>query len=91
MIKKTPYEEFFRYHDFTPWLNETETIASVSVKAYYDTLEQAGMISDAAPYDGKKVIYVLKGGTPSRKYKIVIQIVSSNGQKFEDRIDVVVI
>ena len=87
-IRKFNYEEFFRYHDFTPWLGDKNiNLATVSVKEQGSEEEENDMVSDVAPFENKKVVYKIKGGISGKTYICMIRIVTSDGQKFEDRID----
>lgn len=96
MITKRAYEEFFRYHDFqrsdgNGWLNTDETLTSGTVTAA-DKLTAADvsatMISSVSVYASTKMKYMLKAGTSGRTYVITIRVVTSNGQKFEDQVEV---
>lgn len=91
MVKKTAYEEFFRYHDFTQWLNEDEEISQTDV-TIYNSLgeEEPDMVNNVAGYDKKKVRYKLTGGESGKQYRIRIRIVTSNHQRFEDSISLLV-
>ncbi len=101
MIVKTAYEQFWQYHEFhrsddQGWLNESETITSAAVTVANKatgTDVSSSMVSDATPYGtpATKVAYWLKGGTAGTNYIITIKIVTSNGQKFEDRVELRVI
>lgn len=96
MITKTPYEEFFRYYDFTAILNSQEQIATadVSVVSIDDEDEDCSeMIDSVSPYNNKFVKYQLMGGEKHKNYLISVKIVTSNGQKFENQapIELVVI
>jgi hypothetical protein len=100
-IDKRPWEEIFRYHQFrrtvgSGWLNSSETIASIHSITCREketgTDTTSDMISNEAVYSGDNtsVIYMLKGGTPGIVYVINFKIISSNGQKFEDELEVLV-
>jgi hypothetical protein len=98
MITKTVYEEFFRYHEFRRadsqgWLNESETLSSCEVKCHEkdtDADKSSAMVSDAGVYNNTKVKYKLKAGESGKLYYITIKAVTSNSQKFEDRLDLAV-
>lgn len=100
-IEKRSWEDYFRYHQFRRtdgrgWLNSSETIASVNSVTCREkdtgTDSTAAMISDEAVYSGDNtsVLYKLKGGTPGIVYVINFKITSSNGQKFEDELEVLI-
>lgn len=91
---KTPYEEFFRYHDFDNWLNESETLISGDVIVLEkETGEDVSdsMVSDIEIDDDTKVKYLIKSGEAGKTYTVEIQCITSNGQKFEDQIELRVI
>jgi hypothetical protein len=99
-IAKYPYEEIFRYRQFrradgSGWLNSSETLTgtpTVTVKEATSGVDRTQeMISDVAVYDTTQVIYFLKGGTANTLYIITIQVVSSNGQRFEDHLELKVL
>lgn len=93
MIIKTIYEEYFRYHNFASWLTTGEIVqtATVTVTEKDGTDVSSSMVSDVGPYDSTKVKYKIKGGAADKIYIISIKIVSSNGQKLEDKIEGVVV
>ncbi len=91
---KYPYEEFFRYHEFSPWLAEGETVSTPAViVTERDTGDDksSSMVSDVGPYGTTKARYMLKAGEKGKYYNIAIQITTSNNQKFEDRLQLQVI
>lgn len=78
----------FRRPDGTGPLNEVETVQSVSAALCVDRTTGetvAGMIEQAAPYNSTQVRYRLLGGTPGQQVFRILRIVSSNGQKIEDK------
>lgn len=100
LITKYPYEEHFRYHQFrradgSGWLGSIETLTgtpAVTVKEVSSGVDRTPeMISNVAVYDTTQVIYFLKGGTANTLYIITIQVVSSEGQKFEDHLELKVL
>lgn len=94
-IDKPAWNEEWRVCWFTGQLNEDETVQSVDSVTMQEGLTgpitTADMISGAAPYNGTGVRYQLKGGTPGKTYIRVIRIISSNGQKLEDKMPVKVV
>ncbi len=99
-IWKRPWEEPFFWHSFkrTPikgWLADTETISSISLFAIYDSediVQSAMALSYVVdPADATRVKYQLAGGTVGETYTIDIKIVSSTGQKLEDKITLEVV
>lgn len=90
MIIKTPYEDFFWYHDFTDWLNEDEIITTVVITVYAKGEEVFSVIGDAFPYNQKKARYRVFGEVLG-EYDVSIQIETSNNQKFEDFEKIVII
>jgi hypothetical protein len=91
-ITKTVYEEFFRYHDFSGWLGSNETISSCDIKIYEkitNTDKSSTMLSDVSPYQ-TKCKYKLLNGDEGKFYYIKIKTATSNGQKFEDWLDLAV-
>ena len=91
---KSVYEEFFRYHDFSNWLNESETLSTGNVIVLNKETEEDvsdSMVSDIEVYDDVKVKYLIKGGTTGTTYTVKIQCTTINGQKFEDQIELKVI
>lgn len=91
MIKKTMYEEFYRYHDFSLWLEEEEGISFADVKAYHEDNEQQDMLSDIGIYNQKLVRFRIKGGQAGKQYRVSIKIITTNGQKFEDILSMLVV
>jgi hypothetical protein len=96
MMRITKYasEEFFRYHDFRAWLNGEETLTScgVTVRDAAGVDVTAVMISNAAGHKGTQVRYCLKaGGARGTRYVIAITVETSNGQRFEDRLELVMV
>lgn len=92
-IEKTAYEEFFRFHDFAAWLTEGETVQSGDVvvtekESGEDT--SAAMASSVEPYNSTQIKYKLTGGTAATVYRVSITCLTTNGQKFEDRLVLVV-
>lgn len=94
MITKAVYEETFRTMQFRrpdgggP-LNDDETVTAAEVVCAQVGTEEdttAEMISDVAPYDNTQVRYLLKGGTKGLYYDITVRCVSSNGQRFEEKL-----
>lgn len=79
----------FRRPDGKGPLNDTETVTSVSAALVVDrstgTDCSAAMIAEATPYNSTQVKYKLKGGTAGETYFRTIRIVTSNGQKLEDK------
>ncbi len=100
-IEKRAWENYFRYQQFRRtdgrgWLNSLETLASVNSVTCREketgTDVTSTMISDEAVYSGDNtsVIYRLKGGTPGIVYVINFKVITSNGQNFEDELEVLV-
>lgn len=98
-IEKSVYEEPFRYHQFKRadgrgWLNELETVSTCTVtiteKATGDDVSST-MVANVAAYASTCVRYQLLGGVAGRVYTIDIRCVTSNTQKFEDKIELKVI
>lgn len=84
----------FRRSDGRGWLNEDETVATAAVTvADAATGEDvsASMVSSVAPYNGTQVRYKLAAGTAGRAYRVTITITTSNGQEFEDTVELRII
>jgi hypothetical protein len=98
MLKRVSEKPFFlhrfRRADGRGWLNEDETIATASATvadaATGENLTSA-MISNVAPYNDIYVRYKLSGGTKGLTVRITFLITTSNGQEFEDDIEVRII
>jgi hypothetical protein len=93
MITKTAYEEHFRTHQFRRpdgkgWLNEAETVASCTVTVTGS--DSALVVSSVAPYNNTMVSYQLSGGTSGVIYRLSIKVITSNGQRFEDFVEVAI-
>lgn len=98
-IEKYSYEELFRYHQFLRadgqgGLNDLETVDTCEVvvteKATGDDVSST-MVANVAAYASTCVRYQLLAGDAGRMYTIAIRIVTSNGQKLEDRIELKVL
>jgi hypothetical protein len=92
MYEKTDFEEFYFYRDFDPWLPESVTISSVTVKSINKATgadESASMISDAAAYGtpATKARWKIKAGTSGTTYTVKVQVTCSDGQKLESRME----
>lgn len=92
---KTVYEECYLYHEFKRldgkgWLGDNESVQSVTVTLTDKDsgVAVAGMISGVQPYGSTKVVYKVVGGTAGRKYIADIKIVTDQGQKFEDKVEI---
>lgn len=90
MFDKRSSEEFFRYHNFTKWLDAPVVLTSgeviVTDKATEADVSET-MVSDVSVFESKKVIYKIKGGSSGKVYRVTIRATDSNGQKWEDQID----
>lgn len=79
----------FRRPDGRGPLNADETVQTVvsvlCIERATGTDRSSTMIANASPYSGSQVKYQLKGGTAGETYFRIIRIVSSNGQKLEDK------
>lgn len=99
-IEKPAYNEEWRVCEFRrpdgrgP-LNSDETVQSVVSVTCADRSSgadaSAAMISGAAVYNNTQVRYQLKGGTVGTTYVRAIRIITSNGQKLEDKLFIKVI
>jgi hypothetical protein len=98
---KTAYEEYWRTHDFARasgdgkiTTGETVSTATVTVtdNATGDDVSST-MVSDVSAYGSPptQVKFFLKGGTARHGYTVSVKAVTSNGQKFEDRLSLKVI
>lgn len=99
-ITKYSAEEFFRYHEFRRsdgqgWLNESETLTGTPTVTVTEKVAgtdvSSGMVSAVAVYDNTKVRYILKGGTTRVSYYVTVTAQTSNGQTFEDRLELQVL
>jgi len=96
---KTAIEEIFLYHEFhrpdgNGWLATGETISGAVVtvsdkQTGADTT--ATMVAQAAPFNDTQVIYKAKGGSLGKSYRYRIVATTSNGQIFEDSVEVKII
>lgn len=92
MITKKPYEEYFRYYDFKRkrergCLDDDEKIETTEVivcDLNNEDDDYPEMVGDVTIETDTVVSYLLKGGEKGRKYKIIIRIVTSAEQKFEN-------
>lgn len=90
-IEKRASEAFYRYHQFkrtdgNGWLGVSETISSCSV-IVLDSSNinmSSSMVDSVATYDSTQVIYKLKGGIVGKVYTVIINIVTSDANVFED-------
>jgi len=90
MFLKRAYEEFFRYHDFTSWLDTEVNLSSGEVivkNKVSGTDVSTTMVSDVSVYQNKKIKYKIKAGASSQAYIVAIRAIDSNGQKWEDAIE----
>ena len=90
MFTKRAYEEFFRYHDFTNWLDEAVNLSSGEVIVKNKSTDEdvsTAMVSDVSVYQDKKIKYKIKAGASGLKYLVIIRAIDSNGQKWEDSIE----
>jgi hypothetical protein len=101
MTRVTKYasESVFRYHEFRRsdgrgWLNAEETLTgtpAVTVTSRpLGTDCTAGMVSEVAVYNDTAVRYRLAGGVSGEAYIVAIAVETSNGQVFEDRLELAV-
>lgn len=98
-IEKRPYEEFFRFHEFRRadgrgWLNSSETLSSCGVTITEKATGadvSAAMVANVAVYSSTQVRYQLLGGSPNALYTVAIQVVTTNEQRFEDKIELKVV
>jgi hypothetical protein len=99
LFTKRPHEEIFRYHEFRRsdgrgWLNDEEALAECTVTAAEKktgTDVTSAMISLAAVYNDTAVRYLVAGGASGTSYVITIRAVTSNAQKFDDRVECMVL
>lgn len=99
IIEKPAYNEEWRVCEFrrpdgSGPLNESETIqtlVSATVCEGAAGADQPTMVSGAAVYNETGVRYQLKGGVAGVRYTRTIRIITSNGQKLEDKLTVKVI
>jgi len=95
-IQKRSYEEIFYTHQFrrtdgNGWLGSSEKLSECAVAVLdSDGSEQASMVSDAEVASDTYVKYKLKAGTDGETYTVRIRGVSSDGNKFEDRVTLAV-
>lgn len=97
-IEKTASEELWRYHNFRRniaaegWLPTTATLSSVDIIVEDSTGATctAAMIESAKVFSDSKVQYLLKGGVYPQAYTVAIQVLSSDGQRFEDFLEVTI-
>ena len=89
MFAKRSSEEFFRYHDFTNWLDQTVNLTSgeVIVKSKNGEDFSTTMVSNVQVFENKKIIYKIKAGVGGHHYTVIIRAVDTNGQKWEDVIE----
>jgi len=95
-VEKRANESFFLEHQFlradgTGWLGEGEAIIAAAPNAPTVTaidkstgLAASGITSDISVVDGTVVRYKVSAGTVDKTYKLVIKVVTSAGQIFED-------
>jgi hypothetical protein len=94
MISKPAYNEEFRLRDMTPQLAAGETITAVVVTCAAragGADQSAAMIANAAPYNQTSVRYLLKAGQPGQAYFVLVRVVTSAGQKLEDKLELNVV
>lgn len=89
MFTKRAYEEFFRDHNFTNWLDAAVNVSNGEVIVKNKTGEDFSttMVSDVSAYQDKKIKYKIKGGVPGHHYLVSIRAIDTNGQKWEDVIE----
>lgn len=96
---KTAAEQFYLYHEFlrpdgNGWLTTGESISSATVTVTEKKLgtdTSATMVSNVAPINSTQVKYLAKGGTAGKTYIYRIVAVTSNGQTFEDNVEVTIV
>jgi hypothetical protein len=97
MIVKRPYEEFTRYREFyrpdgLGWLELGETI----ITPYVIILDSNGvdqsvtMVGTISVQSNTQVKYKILGGISGGVYSILIRIITSLGNKYEDVIQLIV-
>lgn len=98
VIEKTAWEEYRMTHNFKRkpglgWLRAGETISSIGSVTVLDEndVSVTSLMLGATEISGTKVTYVIKGGTVGKSYFVFLKILTSEGNKFEDVIQVDVV
>jgi hypothetical protein len=84
---KQPDEKYPISMDYTDALNATETISSVSVKAYttYGAITDVSTtLIDTTSIEGNICNAVVKAGTTGAKYKITFKATTDEGNIYEE-------
>lgn len=96
MIPKFVWEEFhraiqFRRADGRGPLAAEETLTSATAVVIDSAGEEhPAMISNVSVYNSTQVRYRIAAGMPGGRYQIRFQVITNTGQKFEERIPVMV-
>lgn len=87
-FEKQPYEEFLISNDFTHDLVDGNTIASRTVLAtrVSDGVDVTSSVIELSAIAGKGILVGVKAGTNEETYLIQINIVDSDGSKFQKNI-----
>lgn len=83
IFEKQPSEEFTISVNFTDNLAGSEDIASIDVKAYFNTTDVTSTIIKATTFDDDIVYIKVQDGINKRKYKITTVITTTDSNIFE--------
>lgn len=87
IFKKHVWEERRLEFDVSDALALGDSLASITgVAVLLDDEEQSAMLSGAASSSGNKVYQVITGGVADNRYIIRVRIVTTNGDKIEDSV-----
>lgn len=81
-----PSEEIRRLINYAPWLEEGETITSVSVDVDNSTTPPLVVDTLLIDPDGDRIAYNTSGGVDGEEYTLTFTITTSAGQTREDEI-----
>lgn len=83
IFEKQSSEEFTISIDFTNNLADSEDIASIDVKAYFNTTDVTSTVIKSTTFDDDIVFIKVENGINKRNYKITAIITTTDSNVFE--------
>lgn len=88
---KQPFDERTLEFDVTNALGSGDSVSSVdSVTVYYGDESQTEMVSGSPSVTGNKVYAKIIGGTAGLDYVVRVRVETTNGDKIEDELNLLV-
>lgn len=69
--------------DFTAWVDSAVTISNPTVTSEKVSGEVSDLVISGITLTGKKVIFIVAGGTQAQHYQIIVRVDTSDGQILE--------